>query len=72
MADSITNVSDWCRIDAAAAYLGVSTSFLRKMVRERRIPFARAGSKVLLFRRKALDVWLEPKESSEEITHLKQ
>jgi excisionase family DNA binding protein len=62
------NLSDWCRIDAAATYIGVSTSFLRKMVREKRIPHARAGSKVLLFRRTTLDSWLEANGSRGELT----
>jgi len=49
--------TEWCDIVTAARYLAVSRSFLRKQVRARRIPFARAG-KLLRFRRRDLDAWL--------------
>jgi len=49
----------WCDIRAAAAHLGVSVAFLRKAVRLRKVPFARAGTKALRFRRSDLDRWLE-------------
>ncbi len=51
--------SGWCDIKAAAAYLGMSVAFLRKAVRLRKVPFARAGAKSLRFRRSDLDHWLE-------------
>ena len=50
---------EWWDIKRAATYLDVSVPFLRKAVRERRVPFARAGSKALRFRRSDLDRWLE-------------
>jgi len=59
MADSFSRIGEWCNIREAAAHLNVSVSFVRKMVRGRRIPFARAGTKVLRFRRRDLDTWLE-------------
>jgi excisionase family DNA binding protein len=51
--------SEWCDIKKAAAYMGMSVAFLRKAVRLRTVPFARAGSKSLRFRRSDLDHWLE-------------
>lgn len=56
----------WCDIRAAAAHLGVSVAFLRKAVRLKKVPFARAGSKALRFRRSDLDRWLEANGSSGE------
>lgn len=55
----------WLSIGEAAAYLKVSVSFLRKQVRQQRIPFARAGGKVLRFRRELLDAWLASNGSGE-------
>lgn len=49
----------WCTIKQAAAHLGVSAAFLRKAVRDRKVPFARLGSKALRFRRADLDRWAE-------------
>jgi excisionase family DNA binding protein len=51
--------STWCDIKAAAAHLGMSVAFLRKAVRQRRVPFARVGSKALRFRKADLDAWLQ-------------
>ena len=53
------NIGDWCDIRTAAAYLHVSVGFLRKAVRLKRVPFARAGTKALRFRRSDLDRWLQ-------------
>ncbi len=53
-----TVTSEWCDIREAAKHLAVSTAFLRKRVRLREIPYARAG-KVLRFRKADLDRWLE-------------
>jgi len=52
-----TNES-WWDINQAADYLGVSTAFLRKSIRRKRIPFARVGSKAIRFRRCDLDAWV--------------
>ena len=49
---------EWFDIRSAATYLSVSVAFLRKAVRLGRIPYARAGSKILRFRRADLDQWL--------------
>lgn len=56
-----TNDNDtaWWDIRKSANYLGVSVGFLRKQVRLKTIPFARAGSKVLRFRRSDLDGWMK-------------
>lgn len=63
MSDCISTVSEWWNIHRAASYLGVSTSFLRKMVRQRRIHYARPGGKVLRFRKSDLDHWLESSDT---------
>lgn len=49
------NHDSWLSINGAASYLNLSPSFLRKQVRNQRIPFARPGGKVLRFRRSDLD-----------------
>ena len=63
--------SDWCNIKAAAAHLGMSVAFLRKAVRLRKVPFARAGTKALRFRRSDLDRWLEANGSGVEVLRSK-
>ena len=40
-------------------HIGMSVAFLRKQVRLRRVPFVRAGSKALRFRKSDLDAWLQ-------------
>jgi excisionase family DNA binding protein len=60
--------SEWWDIKKAAAYLGMSVAFLRKAVRLRKVPFARAGSKSLRFRRSDLDCWLEANGCGGEVT----
>jgi excisionase family DNA binding protein len=49
----------WIGIREAARHTGLSVGFFRKAVRTKRIPFARAGSKALRFRRSDLDAWLQ-------------
>jgi excisionase family DNA binding protein len=49
----------WIGIREAARHTGLSVGFFRKAIRDKRIPFARAGSKALRFRRSDLDNWLE-------------
>lgn len=59
--------SGWCDVKIAADHLNISTAFLRKLVRQRRIPFARLGTKALRFRRSDLDRWAEANGCSVEI-----
>ena len=61
---------EWWNIKKAAAYLGVSIAFLRKAVRLRKVPFARAGSKAIRFRRSDLDRWLEGNGCNGEVTYV--
>jgi len=53
------NEKCWLNISEAAKHISMSVPFLRKCVRARTIPFARAGTKALRFRRFDLDRWLE-------------
>jgi excisionase family DNA binding protein len=61
----------WWNIRRAADYLDMSVAFLRKAVRQKRIPFARAGSKALRFRKQDLDRWLEGNGSGGELAYRK-
>lgn len=45
-------------IREAASYLGLSVAFLRKAVREKSVPFGRAGAKAIRFRKCDLDAWV--------------
>jgi excisionase family DNA binding protein len=45
-------------ISSTAKYLGMSVAFLRKAVRQKRIPFVRIGDKSLRFSKKDLDAWV--------------
>ncbi len=45
-------------ITSTAKYLGMSVAFLRKAVRQKRIPFTRIGDKALRFSKKDLDAWV--------------
>ena len=56
-------------IRRAAHYLGMSEAFIRKAVRNRRIPFYRVGSKALRFRKEALDSWLEMNGPGGEVSY---
>jgi excisionase family DNA binding protein len=49
----------WLSIREAADYMGMSVSFVRRAVRQRIVPFARVGSKVLRFDKAALQAWME-------------
>ena len=55
----LVNGSEWWDIKKAASYIRMSVAFLRKAVRLKKVPHARAGSKALRFRRQDLDEWLE-------------
>jgi excisionase family DNA binding protein len=61
----------WWTIRQAAVYLSVSTGFLRKSARTRRIPFVRLGTKALRFRKSDLDKWLEGSGSGGEAPYAK-
>ncbi len=61
----------WWDIRKAAEHLGVSVAFLRKAVRFKKVPYARAGSKALRFRRDDLDRWMEQNSCGGEIIHRK-
>jgi excisionase family DNA binding protein len=45
-------------ITSTAKYLGMSIAFLRKAVRQKRIPFTRIGDKSLRFSKRDLDAWV--------------
>jgi excisionase family DNA binding protein len=64
--------SQWWNIKRAALYLDMSVAFLRKGVRQKRIPFVRAGSKALRFRKEDLDAWLESNGCNGEQVHSNQ
>jgi excisionase family DNA binding protein len=59
----------WWDIRKAAGYLSMSVAFLRKAVRERRIPFCRIGSKCLRFRKQDLDEWMKTNGSDGELSY---
>lgn len=42
----------------AAAYMGVSKSYLYKLTCSRTIPFYRPGAKIIFFQRSDLDAWM--------------
>lgn len=48
----------YCRIQAAAAYLGVSPRLVTRLVQERRIPHSRVG-RLIVFSYDALDEWVQ-------------
>ena len=67
--DNLEHGGEWWNIKQSATHLGVSIAFLRKAVRLRKVPFARAGSKALRFRRSDLDRWLEANGSGGEVAY---
>jgi len=52
------SMSPWMTIGETAKHIRMSVGFLRKCVRRRTVPFARAGTKALRFRREDIDQWL--------------
>lgn len=60
------NEQAWWNIQRSAKYLNMSVAFVRKAVRQKRIPFVRVGTKVLRFRKQDLDRWLESNRSGGE------
>jgi len=63
--------SGWWDIRKSAEYLDVSVAFLRKAVRLKKIPFARAGTKNLRFRKSELDEWMKAHSCEGEVTYRK-
>jgi excisionase family DNA binding protein len=59
----------WMTIREAAGYMRVSCSFIRKHLR--RVPHARAGGKLLRFRKVDLDAWLAANGGGGEIVFRK-
>lgn len=46
------------KADETAEYLGVSIDLIYKLVREKRIPYAKMGRRIL-FKKEAIDKWLD-------------
>jgi excisionase family DNA binding protein len=67
--EQITAQTKWLGIEAAARHLGLSISYIRKLVRTRRIPFTRVGDKVLRFDRGALDNWMAAQSCGGEVKY---
>ena len=53
-----------CDIKAMSTYLNISVSEIRKLVRERRIPFFRLGNR-LKFDLEKINLWIEEKHENE-------
>lgn len=64
-------IEQWWDIRSAASYLSMSVAFVRKAVRQKRIPFARAGSKNLRFRKSELDDWMRARSCGGDIADRK-
>lgn len=55
----------WMTIRQAARYIGMSVGFLRKAVRQQRVPHTRIGTKSLRFDRDLLDRWLAAQSNAQ-------
>lgn len=66
-----TGNDGWWDIRRSAEHLGVSVAFLRKAVRKGQVPYARAGSKALRFRREELDRWMWGNGSGDQSENLR-
>ena len=53
-----------CNVDELSTYLQLSVSGVRKLVRERKIPFFRVGNRIR-FDLKTINLWLEKLEKNE-------
>ena len=53
-----------CNVDELSTYLQLSVSGVRKLVRERKIPFFRVGNRIR-FDLKTINLWVEKLEKSE-------
>lgn len=58
-----------CDIQDLSSYLKVSVSEIRKLVRERKVPFFRVGNR-LRFDLKSINTWLEKLQEKESKTSL--
>ncbi len=58
-----------CDIQTLSSYLKVSVSEVRKLVREKKIPFFRVGNR-LRFDLKSINTWLEKLQEKESKTSL--
>ena len=58
-----------CDIQTLSSYLKVSVSEVRKLVREKKIPFFRVGNR-LRFDLKSINTWLEKLQKKESKTSL--
>lgn len=58
-----------CDIQDLSSYLKVSVSEVRKLVREKKIPFFRVGNR-LRFDLKSINIWLEKLQEKESKTSL--
>ena len=54
--------SDYLCFSQACSHLGFTTSFMRKLVLERRIPFMKVSNKKLKFSKTDLDNWIREKQ----------
>ncbi len=45
-------------VRTTSRYMGVSVGYLRKAVKERRVPCVRLGSRILRFRKQDVDAWM--------------
>jgi len=59
-----TGNKEICDIKKIATYLNISISEVRKLVREKRIPFFRIGNR-LKFDLRKIDLWLDEKQEME-------
>ena len=58
-----------CDIKTISEYLDISIPKVRKLVRERRIPFFRVGNR-LKFELERINLWIEEKQDEEQRTML--
>ena len=54
--------SDYLCFNQACSHLGFKTSFMRKLVLERKIPFIKVSNKKLKFSKNELDNWIREKQ----------
>lgn len=55
-------VNDTMNTIEAAAYLKIAVPTLQKLCRQNEVPFARVGTRRLLFRRSTLNAWIAKQE----------
>lgn len=62
----------WLNLHQAAQHINTSEAFIRKSVRNRKIPFVRVGGKILRFNQAELDYWLQSTGSGGELHYTKK